>query len=79
MRSKKSVTLHDIAQALQISVSSVSFAIGNQPGISAELRAQIIAKAKSWAIAKANAAPPLGPTPVPIKQTKSPPLRSARY
>lgn len=59
MRSKKSVTLHDIAQALQISVSSVSLAIGNQPGISAELRAQIIAKAQElgYRKSKRSAAP----------------------
>lgn len=56
---KKSVTLHDIAQALQISVSSVSLAIGNQPGISAELRAQIIAKAQElgYRKSKRSAAP----------------------
>ncbi|HIX56677.1 MAG TPA: LacI family DNA-binding transcriptional regulator [Candidatus Anaerobiospirillum pullistercoris] len=54
MRSKKNVTLHDIAQALKISVSSVSLAIGNQPGISDELRAQVIAKAQELGYRKSK-------------------------
>ncbi len=54
MRSKKSVTLLDIAKELGISVSSVSLAMGNQPGLSAELRAQIIAKAQELGYRKSK-------------------------
>lgn len=46
MRPRKNITLQDIAQSLGISVVSVSNALSNRKGVSAELREKIINKAR---------------------------------
>ena len=52
---KKSVTMSDIAKAMDISTVTVSKALGDKDGVSDELREKIKQKARISAVARAAA------------------------